>query len=259
MNWNITTGTNACQTHTHTKKHLYITHAHSCAFLLSLSFCRNTNTVGVFLACLKSWPLSQTLNRISVTAAAKQFRPLDVCWYRFHTTNIAHLCLNVYVQVARKHPRTKTQTHTQRFVRASHKRQLMASMWKESKYVCVCGKGLFVCSLTVYHSGGFLGRGQISGTVVGFLLNDTKQQQKREKKKPETRQKLWYIHKTSQGESKRPWCKRNLWLKLEKAKHLLYLFFLMTWKKDKWSIHNQFLKRNRIQLVNVTSKSQTQI
>lgn len=64
MNWNITTGTNACQTHTHTKKLSYITHAYSCAFLLSLSFCRNTNTVGAFLACLKSWPLSQTMNRI---------------------------------------------------------------------------------------------------------------------------------------------------------------------------------------------------
>lgn len=117
------------------KKRSYITHAYSCAFLLSLSFCRNTNTVGAFLACLKSWPLSQTMNRIYVTAAAKQFRPLDVCWYRFHTTNIAHLCLNVYVLVARKHPRT--QTHTQSFVRASHKRQLMASMWRVNMCVFV--------------------------------------------------------------------------------------------------------------------------
>lgn len=51
--------------HTRIQKKLsYITHAYSCAFLLSLSFCRNTNTVGAFLACLKSWPLSQTMNRI---------------------------------------------------------------------------------------------------------------------------------------------------------------------------------------------------
>lgn len=117
------------------KKLSYITHAYSCAFLLSLLLQEHEHSGCVFglSEVLASLPDHEPY--ISVTAAAKQFRPLDVCWYRFHTTNIAHLCLNVYVLVARKHPRTQTHTHS--FVRASHKRQLMASMWRVNMCVFV--------------------------------------------------------------------------------------------------------------------------
>lgn len=135
MNWNITTGTNACQTHTHTKN-FHILHMPTLAPSYSRSPFAGTRTQWVRFWLVWSPGLSpRPWTVFYVTAAAKQFRPLDVCWYRFHTTNIAHLCLNVYVLVARKHPRT--QTHTQSFVRASHKRQLMASMWRVNMCVFV--------------------------------------------------------------------------------------------------------------------------
>lgn len=133
------------------KKLSYITHAYSCAFLLSLSFCRNTNTVGAFLACLKSWPLSQTMNRIYVTAAAKQFRPLDVCWFSISHNKHRPFVSECLCTGSQKTP-AHTNTHTELCQGLTQK--TVNGQYVESKYVCVCGKGLFRCSLTVYHSGG---------------------------------------------------------------------------------------------------------
>lgn len=122
--------------HTRIQKNFHILHMPTLAPSYSLSPFAGTRTQWVRFWLVWSPGLSpRPWTVFYVTAAAKQFRPLDVCWYRFHTTNIAHLCLNVYVLVARKHPRT--QTHTQSFVRASHKRQLMASMWRVNMCVFV--------------------------------------------------------------------------------------------------------------------------